>query len=534
MIFKSLPLHYRLKCKEVCKRWNELLMTRSIFRLDRHIYLNHCFIEPHRPPMTTFMDAKFPYDILTIDNQNKQLPFYNELDETLAFWRHLGKTVTEITIGTTNHLDLYKILFEMPQIRMVTLKNDLEEVAKTLFALWHENPEQKLPASLEKIKIHSTLFNSITMPSSDLLKLNQVIPDDAEVIIDIIDVLSFQHEDIMIFAQCVNGTSMRIPTRTPRNAIMQHLLKLENLPFKDMRFNFDNKQPSFDYIQKLLETHKNISDIHLTCRASPIPNLFPHITSLHLKYQQHPDPIRSLKYLESLQSLQILKVSFADNYCLFGHEIINLPKLKELTINNCTIYCKSCLISLASSFPNLEKFDGSIQVAQYPMIMDLLFRNWRYLKAMKISCSDTLEHCGQSLTLPEDQRIYLRTLKIKTYTACKLTADDFQKMSKVFPNLNTLNFDFDTKRQDLADVVRSIVTDFKELTTLRITSNEIFGNIPEKQKIAALTYFEPHMLGPTSLRVSESKIKVYYLSSSIKTEYTLETTPSDSFETSRD
>lgn len=500
-------------------------MTRSVFYLDRHIYLNNCIIEPHRPPMTTFLNAKFPYNILTIDNQSIRLPFFKQLSETTEFWRHLGKTVTELTFSLPSlnpsmynghagvflgpsdiQKEPYEILSLMPRIKKITFKAALSKIAGGLSKYQIKHPGEKLLPNLEQLTILSKKFTYSRSPLDNVKQLRQVIPKKAKISISTIEIAEFNFNELMSFLEGVTVHEIRMPYTKLTESFMC-LLTPDYLPVK--RLIFGSVPPKAGFLKRVLEKHKNISDIHLTLRASPKITAFPQITSLHLPCQHERTPMRSLKLLESLENLQRLKISFTTNDCVFGHKMINLPKLQELIINKTTIYCKNCLLSLAHSFPHLERFDGSIQVAQYPEIMNLLFRNWRYLKAMKLSCSDTLVHCGQGLILPEEQRTRLRSLEIETFIGCKLNADDFRQMSQVFPNLNTLSFVFDQARQDLADVVESIVEGFKELNKLCFTSKERMAlirnlnreHIPETHKIAALTCFEPHKLGPTSLRV---------------------------------
>lgn len=530
MIFKHLPLHYRLKCKQVCQRWYILLMTRAIFHQDRHIYFSDCFIEPNRPPMSVFMNAKLPYQILSVKNTRNSPPIQDFTKETIEFWRHLGQTVTEVHFeGYVDHekyqeYEVYKILFEMPNVQLLSAKKCLNDLQFDLsIALNEREYERARFLQLENLKTikasHCQVYRKcmlFTETTKYLNKLRLQSPKEFPNTSEIIDTVMVFYNPSMyplndlkkILSILRNLTVNTLEFQTV--PILKSLFALENIPAKGVKLSYPVRvSPGFDLMKSVLEKHGNIKEVSLQCQVIRVPAITQITTLIFTEHKQGADvPIRSLKFLDALVNLNSLTLQTTDVSCLFGHEAIDLPKMKKFSMK--VMICFDCVNALANSFPNLSEFYGSIKDLDCSPILEKMFKNWRYLKVMEINSTNSLDNLGNSVENLEEQRLYLRTLKIKTSLVGSYnSAEDFQQLSKAFPHLNTLSISIDATidaveknssidaQTVLASLIQGIIPAFKELTTLEITLISFPLGIHACN--AVLEYLEQH---GHSLRVS--------------------------------
>lgn len=500
MIFKHLPLYNRLKCKEVCQRWYELLMTRAIFRQDRHIYMNKCLIEPNRPPLSVFMNAKFSYDILTLDNGNIYHPLVNHLDRTLDFWSHLGHSIREIHIANNIRPALYKIFFEMPQLEVLVFRNSFEEATEGLFLVHDEVQNRPFLPSLKRFVAKEAIIEISKKLSKPIETLRSMIPKSAEIVIERINVYGNDVlEEILSTIQTIQVNAMMIIVRDHQHSTIKQLLSCERLPLHYMKFVYSSEEESnLDFLNVFLTKHANIRNAKIDFKYVPIPYPFNQLTKLTIA-EQGIEPLRSFKVFEPLINLESIRISFRDKYCVFGHETVNLPKLQKLSMLEANPSCMDCITAMVKSFPSLIKFSGLFNILEFVPMVESMFKNWRYLKEMRVYSEIGIENLGKAFENFEDeQRLDFRLLEICTKGPTRHTGDDFLKMSKVLPHLNTLNIDLDETVTNLEDVVKGIVSEFKELISLVISGRRSW--IPIKSDISRSTLDHIEKYG-SSLRV---------------------------------
>uniref|UniRef100_A0A336MGH8 CSON015075 protein n=1 Tax=Culicoides sonorensis TaxID=179676 RepID=A0A336MGH8_CULSO len=473
-IFNYLPRHYRLICKEVCQRWYELLMTRSIFQKDRHIYLTKCLVEPNRPPMSIFMKAKYPYQLLTIDNGNIYHPIFKDIGETLEFWQYLGESITDIHIKNNMRPILYGILYEMPNIKTIYIHDTFDRSVSDFRRLQRDQISDKpLLPNLETFRTKGTVVEPRGRTLTNVELLKSIITSKFKIQIDgIAAIRNTEYKKIQDVLDVAEINSILFQGTVQVNSNLNDLLNLNKNPFKRIKFNFKDEKVPIDYLNALFEKHTNIEMISLVGVIPTKLISYPKITHLHITEQLEDDKIKSLKILEPLVNLKALTISIpATDLCLIGHEAINLPKLLHLEIENMNVSCNECLTALTSSFPYLQKFEGRITQSEPQIHIDLMLKNWKYLTSMKIGTKNVNTarlNIGQTLNFPEDQRTYLRTLKITARPAFKLLDEEIVKLGILFPNLNSFSLTYDHTSENLANLTKCILSSFPELTKLSI------------------------------------------------------------------
>lgn len=521
MIFKNLPLHYRLKCKQVCKRWYELLMKRKIFREDRHIHLTDCLIEPGRPPMSVFMDAKLPYDILTLKIRELDKDVAENFVNSILFWRHLGQTVTEIHFNILScslrrhYGNLYEILFEMPEIKILVITGFLDLFVRKLEEVQEQTPDRQYLTKLETIKADACRVDCL---KENMAALKRVTPEHTEIIIDFLyfdenialtEILSMMRT---IKANCFKLEFDNVRTDAP---VLQALLESENLPFNRIKLDYTRTKayPSVTPLEEFLSKHQKVNELRMDANFDiiPLPDPFIQMTELTLWGRSRNRSVL-MESLEPLIHLETLIIRSTDIDCLDRHKTIDLPKLRKFSLMS--IKCSECLTALAKSFPNLEEFRCIMEIPDYLRVLGLMLRNWRSLKLLKADCeknSDrtvkTVENFENLVKKLKKPQLSLQTLDIPASQGLKYTGDDFIKMSKFFPNLNSLGINVNKDMGDVEDIVKGILPAFTELTSLCITEVEYqFGrksfassSLSKSKSDAILKYVLRH---GHSLRVS--------------------------------
>lgn len=454
------------------------------------------------------MKAKYPYDIVTLKNHyfsHVQAPFFKKYEETLTFWRHLGESISEIHFENTDRPEMYKILYEMPKIQKCVIAGNLDKATEFLSEMQGENPDQELFKNLKTIEIGGCCLDSSEKILKNVTKLRKIMPSNAEMIISTADVKTMVPlEEIFLVLQQVRIKNLKINLD---NWKLRNFLDTYNLNFESMELSFPKDMTS-DSFKTLVDKHQNTNDVCLQLNFSMTPFSFAQITKINFNALNNysNDPTQSLKCLEVLVNLQSLVMELSDRKCVFGHQVIDLPKLKKFRSFWYRISCKNCLIALANSFPNLNEFDCTVHTDDFPPILGIMFKNWRYLKVIVLRMDTfTLKHFEKSVENLREER-NLRTLKIFADTVTGLspkTLVTFQKISKVFPHLNSLHMDFE-KKANIEDVVKGILPAFKELTTLDLSNAKTFDSVKkEANRNAVLKHLEQN--GP-SLRVSRIDI----------------------------
>lgn len=414
--------------------------------------------------MSVFMNAGLPYDIVTLrHNYGNQL--FIDLNETFDFWRHLGESVTEINIEP-DYLppDWCTILYEMPQIEVFAIKTTLERITKDLLNMHKENPEREFFKNLKMIKANLFTLKEHQTNSKFFEELRPVFPNDTEYFVDTVDVIQcLSVNEILFGLENVKVKFKRFELWDIHHPI-QSFIPSEHMPFQGMKLIY-RQEMSPDHLKAfLVDKHPNVSDVYLESNFHQFQYPITQLTEIFFT-----EPFRgccSLKFLEPMVNLRSLSLRLTREHCLFGHEKINLPKLTKFCMST---NCCQCLAAIANSFPNLIEFDDFVNVNNHLPILEMMFKNWRYLKFMNISCSSNLKNFARLTENMDEPRLELRKLRIYSAQEAQYSGEDFLKMSKFFPHLNSLKVDVNEKI-DLSDVVKGILPAFKELTEITIST----------------------------------------------------------------
>lgn len=447
-------------------------MTRKIFSDDRHIYFSKCSIDKKLRPMTVFMNAKFPYDILTLGFELCDY-IYSDWDQISEFWRHLDDSVTEIRVKNEVQQKLVKIFWEL-RTRSFVVKDGFDIVdldQRYVRVPRDEFADFELLDWCETFKAETLTITNLQQTKWDYEEFHDTCSKDAKIFIETVNVaVNVPLDEVFSLLKDVKVNALEISVDGDTEELLQNAIATQNLPVQRIKLVYPTNEPEFDQVKALLDKHPNIKEMHLECEFSVFPFPFTQITDLNFTDEDRTGKFRppSFKFLENLINLKSLKVRILDRHCMFGHETVTLPKLRTFQMSGRN--CSKCLTALAGSFPDLEKFDGAINVNDYTSILELMFRNWRYLKHMTVSSTVSLRNVNKSVENIQEKRIYLRTLDIKLKYATQYSGDSFLKMSQIFPHLNTLSIYVD-ERVDLVEVIKGIVPGFKELTTLDIVGN---------------------------------------------------------------
>lgn len=462
-------------------------MTRKIFREDRHLYFTNCLIEPGRPPMSTFMNAKLPYDILTVKLGHRAQVIV-DLNETIDLWRHLGQTVTEIYVDrlTMEQPNLYHILLEMPNCEVLGFylkltghgfNPKLESITKDLLILREDNPDKEFLKKLKTLKVDEYDIVEYQKTLDDFMQVRQIIPENAEVIIKTVTVSvgSEIFDRIFSLVKNVKADVMLVPfSHDFTDPLLQRIRAAENVPFQNIRLLYPHNSAPFDALKAFCDKNRSVGIVQIT--VYPLLCPFEHVTEVVL--DDCDLPTRSLKFLEPLVNLLDISIFIhEDDECLFGHEVVNLPKLRRFAVHYANITCVECLTALANSFPNLVKLSVNVHVnidhlilRNDRQILEMMLKNWRYLEDMEFFYFMELEKFAKAVENLGETRLSLRHLKLYANRVSRPSSEHFIKISKVFPHLHTLDITTrdEYKFGDVEDLIKGIIPAFKELSTIQI------------------------------------------------------------------
>lgn len=433
-------------------------MTRAIFREDRHIYLKKCLLQPNRPPISTFINAQLPYDIVTVKSRI-MVPLYLNLQETLDFWRHLGKSVTEIHVEP-NYMppDWYEILLEMPHLEIFVGKMTLEKLAGELYVLQDENPKREFFKHLKKVKVSLFTLKNIETNTNFFEELQDVTPTDTKFFADTVDVIQcLAVEDVLEGLRKLKLKFKRLELWDIHLPVVK-FIPFDDLPFTGMRLiHRENMSP--DQLRAFFHKHPNVNDVYLESHFRYFHFPLSQFTEIYFTLPNADNG--TLKFLEPCVNLRTLVIGLTLDICLFGHEPLNFPKLTKFSMGT---NCRECLTAMANSFPSLQSYDEVVSTRNYLPILVRKLRNWRNLKEMRITLTqrDLTDLAQLTEQLEGETFLTLRTLNICVENC---SGEDFVKMSQIFPNLKTLRITIN-EILDLNEIVQGIVPAFKELIEL--------------------------------------------------------------------
>lgn len=475
-IFSSLSHLERLTCKRVCQRWFRLLMTSSKFHINRHLYLKHCFIESNRPPMSVIMSAKFPYEIVSVMNRNEII--YNKFKDLKMFWQFLGMTLTELIVEDLDY-SCFELLTEMENLQKLKYRNFLSLIG---------NLEIMTQTGKKLTQIRILNFGKIDLKvlGENIQVIRHVMPNIEEMTAELLFVNEEGTLDqYLSFFMSLNLFLADIPG-------INVVLKKDVLKYQDTNINVIDFHAFHDFnlLKNALEIHPKIREVHLACKIVP-GECFSKITKLLLSLNK----FTCLDQLSNLSNLKSLELDCKYQGCSFGHNSLKtLEKLENVIVRWKECKCQDCFLALANSFPNVKNFEISHHQGDIDQwIIQLFFRNWKFLEKLKIASMPASYTLADALPFTETARPHLRHFHLGS--AIQLTVDSFCKLLCICPELHTLSLVFERVDLTLLQMLQIIIPQFRNLNFLHIYSNPnstVLSTVDHDDCLASIQHITEH------------------------------------------
>ncbi|XP_063698482.1 uncharacterized protein LOC134829362 [Culicoides brevitarsis] len=333
-IFKNLPKHDRLKCKEVCQRWHDNLMEIPAFRGDRCIYLpKDCRVED---PLMIFSATKSPYEKLKVKN-------VNETDDFGTLARVLGNNGLEfVHFDNTSPKTIQQML---PEMRFI---NSLFFVCKDeSYPEFHKIPNRVFLGNIKDVVIRFFKANYEKMKiffDLEIPALQKLIPKAATIDIAVYnfeldewpscltDVISSSNVDFKIF-------QVTIPAICTSKSLLEFIKCkfAKNLEFLDVDLDkIENFQHSLPSLRNLTIKHsydgvaieiEAIEKIDKLCPQLEVFELFTVENISHLL-----DPLKDI-LTTGFKNLKKFLLFMEDENVVFKKKsgVIEMFELKSLT-----------------------------------------------------------------------------------------------------------------------------------------------------------------------------------------------------------
>ncbi|XP_063699566.1 uncharacterized protein LOC134830117 isoform X2 [Culicoides brevitarsis] len=440
MIFQRLPHHERILCKEVCSRWFSILMESPLFAEDRHIYFKNCVINANEEPMSTILDAKYPYETFTfceiendteIDVQKtldlfktvKELNFVNVgKNEMLLKMSLCAPLVETMSFNEENYEDDEDTRLSLKTIAQEQGENIFENLKTVNLTLDTENPDDYLEEFLIPFK---KLLQENQQPVFNI-HINNKSPLYFDSDSDLrcwMSLWSMKNAKFTVNSICICFILMSKEIIEPFAALDVHYKKF------DLAY-----EPDHDYdVDQLLTKIKADEILLRLAELPPIPNNFHRITKVDI--DRPLSAYVSLKWLEKMINLKELEISSHNgtNSCTFGHEAVKLQKLEEVNMN-LKMTCQECLNAFKQSFENVKQI---YYFGQSSFLLEV--GNWKQLEYLRLEVLefDIIQQQQEKTKVLSNS---LRKLNLRIRSKSKNWTNEQLNsfIDQSFPNLNEL------------------------------------------------------------------------------------------------
>lgn len=489
-------------------------MTRSIFRSDRHLYFKECKIHELREPLSIFMKARLPYDILTV---------IHLVDDYWLHWPKVSEMITEINFpfnyyrwpdsdssaDAEKSADVLNILRQTKSLKSIYIHENVTNLT-SYFSPWGIHKifwimrdicsqmryEKDHLKNLETLILEEDYISNYTSPSRNgkALKEVQAMFPKVKIIIKELRVGHISMDLALPFIQSMNFIRLKLNMNHLKSEDDKILLETEHLNCERIEFDYSLKYPevpsyrefSQDFFKDFLLKHHYIKDVKLNFyfteqKQISFQYVFPTITELNISSVPGVTPVQSFKCFEMLENLKVLNMRPSYQHIpepdrhSFGHEPLNLPKLKELVYLYEQISCEECLTALANSFPNLIKCQIGPESCRSIKPFNLCLKNWKYLESLEIRFMRAENQIDNETLFDgiDEPRLHLRKLKLyQKSQRIKYKIPDMLKLSQLFPNLNVFEVDLHDKVYNLGGITKTILRDAKNLVCLKIKAKK--------------------------------------------------------------
>lgn len=465
MIFLYLDRTTRLRCKQVSKQWLGLFMTRAVFSSDRHLFLTNCLIQMDRIPASTFMKSRFGYDRITIDNCALA---YKKFVEVRMFWRHLGKSVQEISFFELNYRSLI-IMKEMPKVRVIECRSrwclKVNQLSKDVF---QQIEILKFQETNLEILIHSLKFLKRFMPKLQEIHPGMITSIDGNILRQLPAIVK----------------DMKIVFKSNQKLVMSDN-DLQNASIDSLIYH---TQDDFQLLNQVVRAGPNIREIKLWSTVVPTTP-FQQITDLTFELK-NAKAINSLKSIESIPNLKSLFMICKYDGCCFAHELVQPLKVENFKIFAQQCRCSACFSFINNSFPNLKNVHCDFRNCELKL---LTFQAHIHntMSMMETAGTQFISKDNFQLLLTTmQQRPHMETANLRYF--CLVTPEDVAQMYRISPNLLGLKMSFDMNETTLDALIFSILPRYGSLVHLHLYTEENDKRVCRRQGLAAVEHIAKH------------------------------------------
>ncbi|XP_063696385.1 uncharacterized protein LOC134827597 [Culicoides brevitarsis] len=359
MIFKELPHHDRLICKEVCQRWYILLMESPVFKADRHIFLTNCQLQDDFPPMSIFLNATRPYenlkfgDIIQISDFQKSANYIRSFVKTLNF---IGTKKMWMLLILENAPLLESLDFIEGDLSLPVKNSVFNEVIEFKNSKKHLEQLKTIIPSACKVNCHMK-FNHFLFSKENIENLAEFLSTD----------------QTTFFIDYIHANFKNITKQT----IEKFLACDVNYETFELDITGNNNFEYDSFLDKLKASNITLN-LPFSNVFPPIPNNFHRITQVGFCKLSNAS-----KWLQLCTNLKSIKCIFPNmfNECWFGHEAIQHNTLESFVSTNSFMTCDQCLAALTKSFENLK----NICIISASKLL-LKANSWPKLEKMDLKC----------------------------------------------------------------------------------------------------------------------------------------------------
>uniref|UniRef100_A0A336M4S9 CSON009822 protein n=1 Tax=Culicoides sonorensis TaxID=179676 RepID=A0A336M4S9_CULSO len=408
-IFHNLSVHDRHRCRQVCKRWNEILINCVLLMKDFNLYFDD-FLTLR--DVEILMRSNLHFEKISFgENIIRCLPTFVLHD----LWTKLGKTVIEIFIEYCDNEEYFEMLKLFPLLKSLRINSQILDFPEDFKLTNLENLHVSL---FELIKNENGLLESF--PNSKSIKYDEIMHDESKLeVLKSIQIRPSLWKTLHWF----DDDPLYIN-------FQETFLKLTDLQLDHFEYS---AVTDIDFLIKVIQKHPGIKNISLVLQDAEITlkePLFDKITSLEIL---HGNPFLLPYELINLKSITAL----VSGFCTIEHTVQVAKSIEELNLHFSDLTCVECYNTLMNNYPNLKEialyFDGS---SISPVEIPKLIQKWKKL----VSLTTMFENESSEIILTDhscDTQIH------ENLEALVLLSNDIHELGNILqfvPNLKRLEY----------------------------------------------------------------------------------------------
>uniref|UniRef100_A0A336M0I9 CSON007565 protein n=1 Tax=Culicoides sonorensis TaxID=179676 RepID=A0A336M0I9_CULSO len=339
-IFHNLSVHDRHRCRQVCKRWNEILIDCVRLRNDFHLYIDD-FLTLR--DVEILMKSNLHFEKISFgENIIKCLPTFVLHD----LWTKLGKTVIEIFIEYCDNEEYFEMLKLFPLLKSLRINTQILDF-----------PEDFKLSNLENLHVNEfELVKNVNGLLESFPNLKSIIYDENvhnELKLEVLK--SFQ------IRPSLWKTLNWFDDDPSYIKFQETFLKLTDLQLDHFEYSC---KTDINFLIKVIQKHPGIKNISLVLQDTEITLKEPlpyNIWFLHSWTHESSEIILSdhsfdSQIYESLETLVLLSNDIDE----LGNILMFVPKLKRLEYVLKPSFGYNNLTNNLANLPELRKLDITI------------------------------------------------------------------------------------------------------------------------------------------------------------------------------